>query len=342
MKNQIYIFLNDGQAMEGEPIQAANEALRLLLGAWSKDPCWNENMEVEVWLASGQMYAHYSDLKQVMLENDITCTRETIPDRLMGQTLSHLLRMPFPDGVCYYQPQLIIISNATCQWEELFLADTLNQSPFADVLLLETGSDKSAVSPFPYRSWRVDELNHHHACNFISQNKVKRTVVNVPEWSHVLAKRIEQAAEQGDRDAQFKLANLYRRGLGLRRNMSAAKEWYIRAAEKNHVGALFQLGELYWLGLIGKIDKMEASRWYLQAAIQGNTEAQYRLGILYKYGHGLPIDDSEALKWWQQAATQGHVEAQREVDKIYKRVNRAVSGSTLSSIETDLCSCVQN
>lgn len=325
--------------MDGEPIQAANEALRLLLGAWSRDPCWRDNLEVEVWLASGPRHAYYSDLKQVTLENDITCTSATMHEESMGETLSHLLSMPSPDGANYYRPQLVILSNASCPWEELSLADAFNQSPFTDGLLLETGSGKSVTRPFPCLSWRVDELNHHHACNFISQYEVKRPVAALREWSHVLAKRLQQAAEQGDRDAQFKLANLYRRGLGLRRSMSEAHEWYLRAADQNHVGALFQLGELHWLGLIGKVDKTEAARWYLQAAIQENAEAQYRLGILYKYGQGLPTDDAEALKWWQQAATQGHAEAQREVDKMYLQVNWMVSSSKQSSIETELRSC---
>lgn len=322
--------------MDGEPIQAANEALRLLLGAWSRDPCWRENLEVEVWLASGQRYAYYSDLKQVTLENDITCTGATLQEESMGQTLSRLLCMPSPDGEHYYRPQLVILSNASCQWEELSLADAFNQSPFTDCLLLETGSGESVVLPFSCLSWRVEELNHHHACNFISQNEVKQPAAVLPEWSHVLAKRLQQAAVQGDVDAQFKLANLYRRGLGVRRSMSEAHEWYLRAAEQNHIEALFQLGELHWLGLIGKVDKAEAAKWYLQAAEQESAEAQHRLGILYKYGQGLPTDDAEALKWWQHAAGQGHAEAQREVDKMYRRAQWMTSASKPSSRETEL------
>lgn len=317
MKNQIYIFFDDSQAMEGEPIQAANEALRLLLGAWSKDPCWRENLEVEIWLASGKIYACYADLKQLTLENEITCSSVNIQDESVEKTLSRLLKIPYPNEANYYQPQLIVLSSVICKSDELTLMNGFNKSPFTDVLLLETGNSEPVTRPFACRSWKVDELDHYFACGLICQ----KPFPTLPEWSHILAERLQQVANQGDMDAQFKLANMYRRGLGVRRSMNKAQEWFLCAAEQNHVEALFQLGELHWLGLIEKADKAEAARLYLQAAKLKSLEAMYRLGILYKYGQGLPSDDLEALNWWQQAAGQGHVEAKREVEKMYRYVN---------------------
>lgn len=315
MKNKIYILVNDTSSMVGEAIQAANEALKLLVGAWRRDPWWCKNVEVEIWLASGSILANYSELDTVELVEDIICSNETLSDDVMTQCLVRLLDLPFPDGSLYYKPQLIIVSNAFNILKEHFLQEQFEKSCFADCLFLESGNSRSLTLPFSCKLWRVDEINSNSICNFIKQHEISQSVTLMPVWSHVRAKRLERDAKKGDADAQFQLANCYRQGLGVLRDISQAHKWYLLAAKNKHADALFQLGELYWLNLIGKSDWSEAKKWYLQAAEQMNRDAMYRLGILSKYSKEHSDDYGEAIQWWTKAAAQGHPDAQFEIDR---------------------------
>jgi TPR repeat protein len=67
-------------------------------------------------------------------------------------------------------------------------------------------------------------------------------------------------ANQGNVDAQLKIADAYLRGSGVTQN-----------------------------------DK-EGFRWFLMAAEKGNAEAQYAVGSLYAIGRGVSRDDVEATK----------------------------------------------
>lgn len=321
MKNKIYILVNDTSSMVGEAIQAANEALRLLLGAWYRDPWWCKNLEVEIWLASGSMFANYSELDSVGLEKDILCSNETFSEDVMAQCIANLLALPSPDGRLYYKPQLVIVSNASSIWKENFLQEQFEQSCFTDCLFLESGETKSFSLPFSCTLWRVDEINPNTVCNFIKQQEMLQPRTLMPVWSHVRAKRLERDAKKGDADSQFQLANCYRQGLGVSRNISLAHKWYLLAAKQKHADALFQLGELHWLNLIGKSDWSEAKKWYLLAAEQMSLAAMFRLGMIYKFSHEHSRDDSEAIKWWTQAAEQGHLEAQNELDKNFQKTS---------------------
>ena len=53
-------------------------------------------------------------------------------------------------------------------------------------------------------------------------------------------------AEQGNADAQYNLANLYRDGRGVPHDDEQAAAWYRRAAEGGSWWAAFDLGMLYW------------------------------------------------------------------------------------------------
>ena len=54
-------------------------------------------------------------------------------------------------------------------------------------------------------------------------------------------KRLRQAAQKGDRDAQFELGCLYRRGEGVRRNRIVALKWLILSAWDGDSDADFQV-----------------------------------------------------------------------------------------------------
>lgn len=77
-------------------------------------------------------------------------------------------------------------------------------------------------------------------------------------------------AEQGDAEAQFRIAHFYRYGYGVFKNSD------------------------------------RAIQWDLKAAAQGHALAQLTLGTCCFYADGLPKDLVEAYKWFDLAASRDH------------------------------------
>ncbi|WP_323061056.1 MULTISPECIES: tetratricopeptide repeat protein [Aeromonas] len=311
-KNKITILLNNRPEMLGEPIQAANEGIKLLLGAWSRDPCWQENLEVEIWLASGQQLYAFQDLKSVSLLTDISCVPQDASQETLEEVLYRLLCSEAPDSTLFYRPQMIILSDTLGNCDTPPLEEAFKHSAYTDswFLLAGGGDDKVLSLPFAGAALRIEELNPHQACNFICQDELPDTTAPLPERYCAVAERLQSTAKQGDVDAQIQLAGMYRRGLGVKRSPQNAHDWYESAAAQGNTSAMFELGELYWLGLMGIAHKAEAGKWYAKAAAHGNAEAQYRLGIICKFGLGQPRNPSAAFEWWQKAACNEHQAAQ--------------------------------
>ena len=107
-----------------------------------------------------------------------------------------------------------------------------------------------------------------------------------------------QQAKAGDREAQFRVAEAYYRGEGVRRNYSEALKWLRAAAEQGHAGAQYQLGYLHQHGpaIVNKDDK-QAFAWYLKAAEQGHVSAQTKVSMMYRRGKGVEKNPEQARKW---------------------------------------------
>jgi len=73
-------------------------------------------------------------------------------------------------------------------------------------------------------------------------------------------------AEDGDVEAQFHVAQIFERGLGVAPDYASAATWYTRAAEQGHGPSQVSLGYLYEEGLGVEADEVAALNWYRQAA----------------------------------------------------------------------------
>ena len=112
-------------------------------------------------------------------------------------------------------------------------------------------------------------------------------------------------SEQGDLAAQFKLANMYRKGIGVPQDYKTAVKLYTLPAEQGNALAQYNLGIMHSFGL-GVIQDYEASlKWYILSAEQGNTFAQYNLGRLYYLGNGVKEDMIYAHMWTNLASLNG-------------------------------------
>ena len=78
-------------------------------------------------------------------------------------------------------------------------------------------------------------------------------------------------AREGKSQAQFNIAFMYEKGLGVARSDVEAARWYLAAAERGDVSAQSKVGSLYeaGVGLVKDLDR--AAYWYAQAA-RGNAK----------------------------------------------------------------------
>lgn len=102
--------------------------------------------------------------------------------------------------------------------------------------------------------------------------------------------------------AQFiKGFDLFRSG-----EFCAAKEAWLKSERSGDSTSPFGLAELYSRGLCVRKNERIASRWYLTAALRGNSRARAEIGTRYAYGKGVEVDALKAYVWLSTAkATAG-------------------------------------
>jgi TPR repeat protein len=116
-----------------------------------------------------------------------------------------------------------------------------------------------------------------------------------------------EAAKQGNPDAMYRLALLYRDGTGVNQDSAAAVDLLYRAGRQGHAAAQMDLGFAYLLGNGVPRDDVTAFRWLQLAAQGGAPGARAALGAMYQTGRGVTRNESEASAWFQKAAAQGQM-----------------------------------
>jgi hypothetical protein len=122
-------------------------------------------------------------------------------------------------------------------------------------------------------------------------------------------------ARGGNATAQVRMGLLYYHGHAVRENDQRAFEWFLRAAEQGNAEGQFHLANMYMYGLGVPATESEPDRvaalWYFEAARRGHAEAQYNLGILFLAGKGVYKNEDEALKWIRRSAERNYEPARR-------------------------------
>ena len=121
----------------------------------------------------------------------------------------------------------------------------------------------------------------------------------------IALKELENLAKQGDLNAQIKLANGYRKGIGVAQDYKIAVKWFTFAAKQGNASAQYNLGIMHSFGLGVMQDYETSLKWYILSAEQGNTFAQYNLGRLYYLGNGVKEDMIYAHMWTNLASLNG-------------------------------------
>jgi len=121
-------------------------------------------------------------------------------------------------------------------------------------------------------------------------------------------------AEKGDADAQFNLAQAYKLGRGVPRDLAKAEELFGKAAEQGHL----QASDNYGLLLFQRGEHARAMPYVRAAASRGDPRSQYILGLAHFNGDGVEKDWVRAyalVSLAQQAGLQQAIPALAQMDQ---------------------------
>lgn len=128
------------------------------------------------------------------------------------------------------------------------------------------------------------------------------------------------AATLGHAKAQLELAFTYSgySGDDTMLDLKQASYWLQQAAEQGEVEAQYMLGNMYADGRGVIQDHMQAAKWLKRAANAGHLDAMYRLGMMYVAGNGVTKDFTEAYVWFNLAAAEGNQTAMIAREEVVK------------------------
>jgi len=112
---------------------------------------------------------------------------------------------------------------------------------------------------------------------------------------------LEPLAENGEPEAQYRLAVQYQAGLGVVQNPLQAYHWMREAADQDHGPALHGLGIMYLYGECVDKDAREAAKWLHRAADQGLEGSMAALAGMYEQGLGVEKDPAKAKALYEAA-----------------------------------------
>jgi hypothetical protein len=119
-------------------------------------------------------------------------------------------------------------------------------------------------------------------------------------------------AGRGDAMAQFSVAIAYEDGVGTRKDLKQAFDWYSKAAKQGHDGAQYKMGTFYEKGLVVKKDTKVAMDWYNKSASSGSRQAQKRLDEIAAHERNKQLAKQRREKQQQEAAVAAAAKAEQE------------------------------
>lgn len=145
------------------------------------------------------------------------------------------------------------------------------------------------------------------------------------------AKWFERSAEAGFAPAQYSIGSLYEKGIGVKRDIARAADWYVKAAAQGNARAMHNLAVINAMGNPPEVqpDIEKAIGWFEKAADFGVKDSQFNLGILYGQGMGVPQSLATSYKWFAIAAKTGDADAATKRDEVAN----AMEASELASAQ---------
>jgi hypothetical protein len=131
---------------------------------------------------------------------------------------------------------------------------------------------------------------------------------------------MRDAAEAGQPEAMYQLAQAIRLGIAAPPDPVGARAWYEKADAAGQADAANQLGTEYERGSAGRtIDPVRAVEYYRKAAERGSDKGAYNLGAAYFNGFGVARDDDKAKFWLDKAVAINADAHQYDLGNLYMR-----------------------
>ena len=121
----------------------------------------------------------------------------------------------------------------------------------------------------------------------------------------------KKAAQQGDPLAAWLAGRRYYLGIGVGKDLDAARKWLKIAADQNSAFGAYYLGRL-----MSDRDAAKAPALFKIAADQGLPQAQYFYGKALKDGRGIAVDRVGAYVWLTIAADAGYSAAGADLNDL--------------------------
>jgi TPR repeat protein len=115
------------------------------------------------------------------------------------------------------------------------------------------------------------------------------------------SKILSPLADQGNAEAQYRMAIMAQNGLGMVENELMAFKYMRSAAESGLPTAQHGLGFMFLQGECVEQNSEKAIEWFRKAADQGMTGSLVTLGMMYKDGNGVEQDLELAKKYYREA-----------------------------------------
>ena len=150
---------------------------------------------------------------------------------------------------------------------------------------------------------------------------------------------IQKLADEGDKEAQFKIGYYYFTGLGKPQSYKDAYKWYTLASDQGEQFSSFNLGHIFYTGLYTYPRNLDTSfKYFKKSAEMGNAIAQYFIGLMYKLGDGIKQDKINSYVWINMSAAQEN----KEAIKLRKWYDRRLSKTELISAQEISKRCFDN
>lgn len=148
----------------------------------------------------------------------------------------------------------------------------------------------------------------------------------------------EDASKAGWLEADFLLAQMYRDGTGVERDIVKAEELLISAGERGHARAMTVLADMYMNGKYLARDQEKAFAWFMRSARSGNLKSQYQVAMMLHEGIGTKADPEEAKEWYARYASNSLNDFRRSaMDSLRnRRGDRDVSNDLLKASSRSL------
>lgn len=137
-------------------------------------------------------------------------------------------------------------------------------------------------------------------------------------YSEAFERLYEQAMDNNDADAQYRLGNMYNEGEGVSRDYTQAIAWYERSEANGNVDSTNAMALMYQDGRGVREDESRSFELKYKAARNDCRMAQNNIGHDYSHGWGCEKNLDQWLEWKLKSANGGYALAQASLALSYQ------------------------